>query len=378
MSDARPSPTVSTALYLPTERIPREPLLRWSERLRGNLDRFRREIRDVRLYADRVADASNNTGLIAASHGAGAVAREVCESQIRWAYRLGRRARNTYVQFFGVQAWTNLGRLDSLSGNWKGALDRFATLRDFEAASELVLDCVRVDGRTWHSDADKRRSFVRELEYIQEVDSLKALLHNRRFDETLAFAARLAPDAPGAPVAREAEVVAAAGVGDLRGACRLATEGVRSAPGWGAVVFRLRLGEVLTAAGDPGRAAEVLAPLAAKTLQVAPGRKNLYALNTCVRLAAVCREAGLDAEAAALAADVREAAIIGDDEVFRIESLRVLAAASPPEARPAWRDELSRAEEATEYRRFRRDPSRGVHPEIGALFDQLREILATA
>jgi hypothetical protein len=94
------------------------------------------------------------------------------------------------------------------------------------------------------------------------------------------------------------------------------------------------------------------------------------------RLAGACHEAGLAAEACAVARDVLEGARAANDEMIQIEMLRLLAAAAPDEEREGWIEAARAAEDATEYARFRRGRPPSPNPVFTELYERLEEAYA--
>ena len=64
------------------------------------------------------------------------------------------------------------------------------------------------------------------------------------------------------------------------------------------------------------------------------------------------------------------------DEVFQIESLRVLACLAPAAERSRWREELDQVEETTGYARYRRGGPPPPNPVVERLYGELAEFLA--
>jgi hypothetical protein len=329
-----------------------------------------------------VTGIANNTALIAAHRGEVEVARGICQRQIRWIGRLGRRAGKPGLAAHVVQPWVNLGRLDALEGDWNGALERFAQLTTYRATGWLRLGMVCIDGTGWETVATARREFEAVLENNYVIDSLKALLMNRRYRELITLVDGLG-EARRADIlrrSREGCVVAHARLGEFERAVEIAAATAKEFGNWTRVIFRLRLAEVLASAGDLDAAADVLRPLAAVIVQVsAETKRQLSFLYTIHRLATACAEAGLEHEAAVLGRDVLASARDLDEEVFQIEILRMLATLSTScsdAERESWHEALDQLEVGTEYRRYRRSEAPAAKSEtVEALYSEIRETL---
>jgi hypothetical protein len=371
-----PAPSIATSLLLPQSRIARAPLAEWAEGLVERADEHRRTERRTRKLCGELGGVANNAGLIAAHHGDAAVARDLCERQMGFQRRFARRAGDPAIVAHAIQPWVNLGRLEAILGEWESSVSRFARLRGFRQAGRVDLGSVCVQG--WEALSPTLLSFEALLENIYATDTLKALLLNRRFEETLEMLAVLERDCPAdsVPLAREAEVVARGWLGEHDRAYGLAADAARESRGWKRAVFRLRQAEVLASAGRRGEAAEVLLSLARVVEQVSPAtRAELGTLHVMHRMGGLCAELGLEDEAVALARGCLEGARAANDEAFQIEALRVLASQAPAVERAGWEDELSRAEAATDYRRYRRSTAARPHPVLDPFYDYVREML---
>ena len=372
--------TISTALLLPGERIPRLPLERWASRLATDLDQTRKTARRIRVLAREVAVLANNTALVATVQGQRGVARQQCEQQVNWHHRLGRRSRDPGLCGHAVQPWVNIGRLESLSGDWRASLNRFAHLNAYRTTDELRLGKVRIGRTGWEAVAASRTEFQQMLDAINVIDSLKTLLTNGRFEDVLTFTSRLGTQFGEILLRRsdEAMIVARCRLGDFEGACDLATAAAKQVRGWERAVFGVRLGEVLACAGDHRRAASLLGSVSATVACVSPEKKGeLQSLYMLLRLCTVCGEIGLDDHMLALARDIYNGASKADDEVFQIESLRILAEHTPASERERWREELDRLEETTDYVRYRRGGKPATpNPVLERLYGELGEFLS--
>lgn len=371
--------TISTGLLLPQDRIVREPLEVWAARLLGDLEKVWKEARRPRSLAGHLAGTANNAALIAAHAGKRALAWRLCEGQIAWQRRLARRARDPGIAAHGIQPWVNLGRLEAIEGKCDAALGRFAQLAQYRDDEWISFGCVRVHCSLWPAVTVSRETLERTLDAIYVVDSLKALLMNRAFDAALDFAGRVPASYEGELPwrAAEASVIAHGRLGNTDRARALAASSAADVSGWLRAVFRLRLAEVMASAGNAEGAREVLRPIADIVRQVSRARKQqTQTLSVMLRLAGACGEAGLDDDAAALAQDVYESAREIRDEVFQIESLRLLAEHPTPAGGEAWADALARLEETTRYVRYRRGGKPGPNPAVEGLLGLLEEIFA--
>jgi hypothetical protein len=371
---------VSSGLLLPQARIPRIPLAEWAETLSRRLARCRTAFLPPRELALEVAGISNNAALLAALHGDRDQAWTLCERQIEWQHRCSRRVGDPAIAAHGVQPFVNLGRLEALAGNWEEALARFARLKGYRSEGEVDLGQVCVERAGWQAVSGSREDFDRLLENMYVVDSLKALLQNRRFEEALVFTAELRPQIRPELLllAREAEVVAWSWIGRHRHARRVAEDAARETRAWERAVFRLRLGETLGASGDVEGAATALRPLAEVAAQLSPGRRrDLQVLYVLVRLVGACAETGLVEAATAVARAAYEGARATGDEVFQIECLRFLTSAAPADERDGWCEALEALERSTLYERYRLGDAQALpSTPIERLYTQLGEFLA--
>jgi hypothetical protein len=374
---APPAPTIAATLLTPQNRIAREPLTPWAERLAGDLAEARATVRTTRQLAGRLGFIGNNAGLVAAHRGDMDAAWRITERHLVWHGRQARRSGDAGLTAFGVQPWINLGRLETLTGRWREALSRFAGLAAYDVADRLEMGCVRLTGSAWSSLMASREQFLDYLHTVYVSDSLRAMLMNRRWELVAPFAARF-EDGPLRWICEEARVVAACGLGDFAAAAARARAAAREAGGWNRAVLRLRLAETHACAGQADRAAEVLAQIAGVVRQLAPEHRADPRLTpVTARLAAACREAGLDEDACAVARDVLEDARAQRDELIQIETLRLLAAAAPAPEREEWRRAAARAEEETEYARYRRGRAPPPSPAVERLYERLDEAYAS-
>lgn len=375
-----PVPTMSSGLLLPYDRIPREPLSAWAERLSQDLVQNLRGLRTVRDLCGAVAANANNTALVALHQGATSVARMLCKRQFCWQHRFSRRSKDEAIAARVVQPWVNLARLDGMSGDWQAALARLAGLRDYQLNGRLELGPVRIRSGAWAAVADTQEYFEETLDTMYVLDSLKVLLLNGKFVETLTFASRLDPDFPRGLLefGMEASIVAASWLGDAAEARRIAASARSATRGWKHVVFTIRLAEAVAREGDGDEAREVLAPVITVVSRVSAEKKGeLQQLYVLQRLSTLCRELGLDQEARSLAEDVYRGARAAADEVFEIESLRTLSAISSGPERKQWLEALARLQETTLYQRYRRRGREAVQsPVLDRTYDQLGEFLA--
>jgi hypothetical protein len=206
-------------------------------------------------------------------------------------------------------------------------------------------------------------------------DSLKALLSNRRWSEALAFADRLDADARRSSRVDEARIIAWCRLGQAEHGIALAEAGVRRTAGWERAVFALRRAEALGAAGRVEQAVEGMAAVAGVMGRLSPAAcarlENLYVLH---RVAQACGELGMCREAAVLARTAARAAVRADDEVLRIEALRVACAAG---ADGEEAETLAGLEASTGYARYRRNARPPLRDgEADSLFRELQAVFA--
>jgi len=372
-----PPPAIATAILMPQERLPREPLRPWAERLVDALETGRRTIRNVRWMASELGSRGNQAGLVAAHRGEMEAAWRLTERQLWWHGRMARRSSDPFVTGYAIQPWVNLGRLESLAGRWREALARFAGLATYDVADRLELGCVRVGGKAWSALTPSREKFLQFLEAVYVSDSLKTMLLNRRFELVHPFAARYVGGGGLRWMCEEACVVAECRAGDFGAAVARARVGAGETRGWHRAVLRLRMAEAHACAGEIDRAGEILAQMAGVVRQLSPGQKaNPELMPITARLAGACHEAGLAAEACGVARDVLEGARTANDEMIQIEMLRLLAAAAPDEEREGWIEAARAAEDATEYARFRRGRPPSPNPVFTELYERLEEAYA--
>lgn len=376
-------PTIATALLLPQDRIPRAPLSAWAGRLRDNVSRFRGSCRNPVLLSGEGNAAGNNAALIAAHRGNGQAAWQVCERQILWQQRLSRRARRPEIAARCVQPWVNLARLEAIAGDWQAAVSRLERLRPLGRTGAIALQPLRRDGMgCTRIDGGSDEEFAAVLDNMYVIDTLRALLQNRRWDEVLEFAARVRRTfRPGLGLwAMEGSIVAACRAGDAGRAREVGHEALGRADvtAWRRLVFRLRLAEVELCAGNGERAAAELGTLARGVRRLsAATRAQLQPLYVLNRLAAACLECGLAGDAAGVAHDVYEGARAAGDQVFELEALRILARAAPAPERARWEDALGALGAATEYRQFRAPAAPPADPSvIDALLAELADVYA--
>lgn len=370
------APTIATAILIPLDRIAREPIGGWAERLLGQLNTGLRRVRSTWGIAGEIGFVGNNTGLIAAHRGDMDVAWRITQRHLWWQGRLARRSGDTAVTAHGVQPWVNMGRLEALTGRWREALARFSGLSTYAVADTLQLGCVRLAGSAWTSLMSSREHFLRFLETVYVTDSLRAMLLNRRFELVPSFAAQFG-DGGLRWICEEATVVAECREGDPLAAAARARSAARQAQGWTRAVLRMRAAEAHACAGETKLAAEILSPVAHVVRQISPAQMAApHLMPATARLASACSEAGLTVEAHALAQRVLEGARTIRDELIEIEMLRLLAAISPDQERETWETALHDLEHSTEYARYRRGGPPPRNPVVTALYDRVEEVFS--
>jgi hypothetical protein len=327
-----------------------------------------------------ISGVANNVALIAAHQGAFEVARKLCSSHVRWQVRLSRRSGDLSLGGHALQPWINLGRLEALTGSWQAALARFAQLRGCRPGSPIKLDRARVPGEGWQVLGDTIQDALRFVERAYVVESLKALLLNRRYADVLVFNEALTPDDhPGrSRLVIEATIVAAVGQGDFDRARKTAAAALGQTAAWERLTFQLRLAETLACTGAADRAGDLLHPIVRAAMNLSPATWcELQPLYVLARVAAVAREIGLEREAAAMAQRALDGARTARDEVFQLNALRILAAVTTGDEHCAWKDSLDRLERVTEYQRERRnDAKTPPGPALTGLYARLDEVLA--
>lgn len=350
-------PTICTALLQPQDRIARVPLGAWARQLRTSMEMILAGPRLVETVSYEIGTVGNNAALVASHQGDTEAAWRLCERQVWWQLRLGRRSNRNAVALHSLQPWVNLGRLEAMAGDWEAALSRLARLDQRRPDGTLALQPLRADGLGCQALRAGTGEFALLVENIFVIDSLKVLLLNHRWEEVLAFGQGLGQRRPGVVLrALEAAVVAASRLGEWNRAHALAQEGIARTGGdpWHRVVFRLRAAEVAACTGEVGRAAADLALLARGVHRLSDAAKaQLQPLYVIMRLAEACREAGCDEDAALLADDVFRGSRAAGDEVFQMEAARLLAETAPPEARAGWRATRDSLRGQTGYRRYR-------------------------
>lgn len=349
-------PTISTAFLLPQDRLPHLPLESWAAKLLSNLARTRRAVRSPRGYAAAVAPIANNAALIASQEGLPEEAAALCEAQLRWQRRFARRASDRAIVAHGIQPWVNLGRLDALARRSQAALDRFELLAQYAAQGALTLGHTRIADDDWQVVTDSQVGFVRLLENMRVIDSLRALLLDARYDDVIAFGetVRAARRDGLGSFGDEATIIAASLQENHELAittARAARDGVN---GWLRVVLQIRLAEAVARAGDLVAAGRVIGPVT-RTLSglSAEARGQLEALHVTQRAAIVCAELDLEDAAVAMARQAYAGAVNASDEVIQIDSLGVLALFHTGSERRRYEETLTSLRERTCYARYR-------------------------
>ncbi|HEU4561439.1 MAG TPA: hypothetical protein VFS20_26535 [Longimicrobium sp.] len=364
--------SIAAAILTPQDRIPREALAPWAARLLVSANQALANVRRTRALVSELWFAGNNAGLIAAHRNEMQTAWRITERQVWWQGRLSRRSGDAGMAAYAVQPWVNLGRLEALNGLCDQALARFATLSTYEVADRLEIGCMQVGGSGWMALWPSGREFLDYLSAVYVIDSLKAMLLNRRYDMVRPFAERVGTESPLRWSCEEACVVAETRTGDFAGAVARAADAARQASGWRCAVLRLRLAEAHACAGEIERAQAILSQLAGVVKQVSPEVKAKPELMPITaRVATACHEVGLADDACAVAREVLQGARTANDEMIQIEMLKLLANASPEHEAEEWRDAADAAVEATDYAHFRR----GAPPRPNPVFDELYERL---
>ncbi|HEX6751894.1 MAG TPA: hypothetical protein VF092_31660 [Longimicrobium sp.] len=369
-------PAISSAPMLIRERALHSGLLRWSTQLRETIGETLRESRDVYRFAYEFSRVGNNTALIAVHDGAGRVAAGLVKRQLRWINRLIRRSGVVAITDFTVSPWINHARLDTFTGEWESALRRLEAVEECRRRNLLRLGH-GVPGL--NLDAPDREGYKRYLRDLYVSEGLKALLVNARWQEALDFAASLGEDDPDwiRCTVDEAVAVAACRLGDYERAGQACVDGIRRVRGWEGAALRVRRAEVLACAGETGRARTAitgfLPAFCSASIEPDNLQRVLAALYPMLRAAQLCEELGMDDESAAVAERTYAVASRAGDEVFAIESARVLARVAP-DSEP-WMERVERLETGTMYKRFRRGPR---DEERGETLDRLYEEAAAA
>ena len=375
---ADPAPAVSPSLLMPRDRIARAPLARWATQLRAQLAAARAGALSPAELSEEVAVVGNNTSLMATHRADAARARALCEGQARWMAALARRTGIAGIAARVVQPWVNLGRLEAMTGQADAALARFAPLAQLAAGRPAAVAGAWVDPREWRVIARSQAEFRRLMETMWAVDSLRALVQARRVEEVEALAATLAMRSHPALAltAAEASAAAWARAGDPARAGEAAARGSAACRGWDRAIFELRRGEAAACAGDRAAAAAHLRPLATAIGGLRPERlAELHPLHVAARVAGACHEAGLHAEALALARQVAAAARAANEEVFELEMLRMVAVLAAGREAARARVAAGAIEAATAYARYQAPGAAGTVPlAVEALF---REVAAT-
>jgi hypothetical protein len=379
---AQPEPSISAAPMLVRERALHLPLLPWAERLLGTLAHLREHRGTVYEFAYDMSRVGNNTSLMAVHDGEGRTAAGLVRRQLRWINRLIRRSGNVGITDFAVSPWTNHARLDTFRGDWDSALRRLQVIDDCRRRDTLRLGAGAGQPGVGLATAD-REGYKRYLRDLYVTESLKSLLVNRRWQEVLDFAAGLGEGDPDwiARSVDEAVVVAACKLGDFDRAEQVSVDAIRLARGWDGAALRVRRAEVLACAARTERAEAallgMLPAMCAAPIEAADTERVLGALYPLLRAAALAAELGMEDECATLAERTFTIAAAAGDEVFQIESARLLARAAAAE-RERWQEAVERLESATMYKRFRRgrDEAGGatlarLYDEASAAFDQL-------
>lgn len=372
MGSAR-DPLLSTTLLVPLDRMPRRPVDTWTRDLQARLRQIRRGERRLLHYAETLSGIGNNAGLIAASQGERGSARMLCERQMAWQHRMGRRARAPEVERHAVQPWINLGRLDALDGDWEQAVTRFARLVARGGDARLCLGLMQISRR-----GESVSAFGTLLYYVYVVDSLKALLLNGRWAEVLDFARRCERrDETVSAALDEAQVVALCRLGEPDQAAGVARRALALQRAWGKVLFRLRGAEAAACAGRLDAAGAALELLAGPLQRLEPrAMAHPDTMPLVLRVAQACAATGRAGAAAALANRVVKGAEAAEDETIWIEALRIVAGA----AGEVDASLLGRLERETGYARYRRGEGGPPipHPEARALYDALLSAYETS
>ncbi len=189
------------------------------------------------------------------------------------------------------------------------------------------------------------------------VDTLRALLANRRFEDVLAFAAERPADGVDhlEPIVAEAELVALGRLQRLDEALARVDGYARRADSWERIVIRLREAELLVAAGVEDRARRVIARLIDVCSRVDLAAKaRVPFLLPIEHLLRIAWSLDLADEALSLAEAAYKAAQRLEDEPLQAGLLRLLAEApGNPVRRAEFAAALDRLIETTAYARLR-------------------------
>jgi hypothetical protein len=350
---------VSDSLYSPQERVAREPLTAWSQRL---LSQMRSAVDESGQLCDiaLAANCFNQAALVELFRGKMRSARQLCRSHLRWQLE-GRRPPPSLPHGSAIQPFINLIRLDVLGGKDVHALASFAAL-------DLARKGIRSAGCSCGSPipemlvelVSQNAEAAEIVETVFVIDSLKTLLRSGTPASIAEFCDRNAPGRPAmlSPFFTEARMIAVGRLGDYSSASGLADIEAQRNPEL-LLVFLVRLIELALFTEQPKRAVQQLLnpslKIADAILATAP---EIVSLGLIWRLALLVRMVGDANEALRIAQCVLARARAVNDEPFEVEVLAFLSrCASQSGDRSTWRSLLSLKLGETEYvglrRRFR-------------------------
>ena len=133
----------------------------------------------------------NLAALTEAMFGRAAMARRLCEAEIRWLERSAHLSANPGLMAFAFQPWVNLVRLDRAEGNLSSAVKRLDVLRSAWQTKYAALGDVTVSATDWASLLRQVDVLPQFLRFNWTHESLLCALRADEYSQIEAIAAEL-------------------------------------------------------------------------------------------------------------------------------------------------------------------------------------------
>lgn len=179
-------PNIANTLLLPHERTVRIPLERWLDWIESTLSTLSpSEI--TQRHIEVLPVCYNLTALVHDSSGQHKLAKQICLQLMHWSMIAYEKTRLPSAIVVCFQPWVNINRSTYLTGNYQSSLENYQKLRQEVVSGAINLGQFKLSAC---QVAEVKQAHPEAIEFLSSVimiDSLKALIHNQRYDEILCF-----------------------------------------------------------------------------------------------------------------------------------------------------------------------------------------------